>query len=572
MPVDVRQATFRTDRGSPRPPTGIGSVTGQAGSPPSSDVPASRWQAAVNAWSAALGERAVTVAAEVLDRYGRTTGTQAHRPVAVLHPETTSQVQQILAIAADHEIPVYPISKGKNWGYGDAAPVGPGQAVVDFGRMNRIVEVNAELGYAVVEPGVTQGQLYRHLTENKLPLWMDVSGAGGDASVVGNTLERGFGHTRYGDHFLTTCGMEVVLADGTVLNTGFGHYANAKAARTYRYGVGPFLDGIFSQSNYGIVTQMGVWLMPEPEEFCAFFLTGRRDEDLAGIVDRLSALRRQGLLQSTVHVGNDLRALSGRMRYPWERAGGRTPLPAELRQQLRRESNMGAWNACGAIAGTRETVAAMRKVVRRALGEYSPRFLTDRTLRSAESLSRLLGWSGFGRRLATQIEVVKPVYGLMKGVPTNEPLRGAAWRVRGPAPGAPADPLDCHAGLFWLAPTLPATGAAARDVMGLMEPIYAKHGFETLVTFTLISERALCCVTNVSFDRREVDESARAEACYEELTDRMIAAGYLPYRCGPGTMPKLVRGSSGFWDVAGRLKRALDPKGIISPGRYVPAA
>jgi 4-cresol dehydrogenase (hydroxylating) flavoprotein subunit len=534
--------------------------------------PSAPFDAALRAWAAALGERSVSVADDLLARYGRTTGVRGRRPRAVLFPDSTGQVQRALEIANQFGIPVYPISKGKNWGYGDAGPTGDGQVVIDLGRMNRIVEVNPELAYAVIEPGVTQGQLYRHLSEQKLPLWMDASGAGLEASIIGNTLERGFGHTRYGDHFLTTCGMEVVLADGRILNTGFGHYPQARAHRAYRYGIGPFLDGIFSQSNFGVVTRMGVWLMPAPEDFCVFYASAASDGDLPGMVDALAALRRQGIVQSTVHVANDLRVISGRMRYPWERAGGRTPLPDALRDELRRECDLGAWNTGGAIYGTRETVAAARKVIRRALRAYRLRFLTDRTLNTAERVRRLLGRVGLGASLGERIELVKPLYGLMKGIPTNEPLRGAAWRVRGPLPAEPADPLDCNAGLIWTAPTLPATGAAAREVMSLMAPLYEKYGFEALATFTLITERAMCCVSNVSFDRREADEAARAKACHDELTDLLIGRGYLPYRCGPDTMRKLARGSSGFWDVASQLKQALDPKGIISPGRYEPAA
>lgn len=490
--------------------------------------------------------------------------------MAVLRPESSEQVREVLRIASAHSIAVYPISKGRNWGYGDASPLADNQVVLDLGRMNRILEVNTELAYAVIEPGVTQGQLYRYLTENKTRLWMDATGAGEDTSLVGNALDRGFGHTRYGDRILNTCGMEIILSDGRVLNTGFGHYSNAQAAHVNRYGIGPMLDGLFTQSNFGVVTRMGLWLMPEPEDFAAFFVSAPLESDLSELIDRLAPLRRQGLLQSAVHVANDLRTLSGRMRYPWDRAGGRTPLPEELRAQLRRECAVGAWNACGSISGTRETVAAIRKAVRRVLRGYRVTVLNDRGFRLAHSALGVLNRLGFAKEIGERLEIVKPLYGLLKGIPSNEPLRGAAWRVRGSTGDEPTDPLDCHAGLMWIAPALPATGAAATSLMRLIEPVYRSYQFDTLATFTMTNERALCCVTNIAFDRREVDDVARARSCYGELIELLMSHGYVPYRCGPETMPKLLRGSAGFWDVVADLKQALDPNGIIAPGRYQP--
>ena len=78
---------------------------------------------------------------------------------------------------------------------------------------------------------------------------------------------------------------QVELADGRILDTGLCHYEQASARRVYAYGVGPSVDGLFAQSNLGIVTQIGVWLMPRPQAFCAFFIRAPGDRDLETLGD-----------------------------------------------------------------------------------------------------------------------------------------------------------------------------------------------------------------------------------------------------------------------------------------------
>jgi hypothetical protein len=119
--------------------------------------------AACQAWQALLGADAVLRAADVLQRYGRTTLPQAPAPVAILCPTDPAQVLPILKVAATRRIPLYPISRGKDWGWGNACPTTPGQVILDLSALDRILEINEELGYAVIQPGVTQGQLVDEL-------------------------------------------------------------------------------------------------------------------------------------------------------------------------------------------------------------------------------------------------------------------------------------------------------------------------------------------------------------------------------------------------------------------------
>ena len=135
---------------------------------------------------------------------------------AIVRPGNREEVQQVLRIANEWRIPVYPVSGGCNWGYGSRVPSANGCVLMDLGRMNRILDFSEDLAYITVEPGVTQQQVFAFLQERQSGLWMDATGASPHSSLVGNTVERGFGHTPYGDHFSHVCGMEVVLPNGEV--------------------------------------------------------------------------------------------------------------------------------------------------------------------------------------------------------------------------------------------------------------------------------------------------------------------------------------------------------------------
>lgn len=136
---------------------------------------------------------------------------------AVLCPESVPHVQDIMRLANEMDIPVWPFSIGRKFdspftcrcnsnadmsstGYGGAAPRVPGSVAIDLGRkMNKILEVNVDDAFALVEPGVTFFDLHDYLVKNNLRdrVWLDVPDVGG-GSIIGNAVERGVGYTPYG--------------------------------------------------------------------------------------------------------------------------------------------------------------------------------------------------------------------------------------------------------------------------------------------------------------------------------------------------------------------------------------
>jgi 4-cresol dehydrogenase (hydroxylating) len=211
---------------------------------------------------------------------------KAHAAVA---PASVEQVQQIVKAANASGVPLWPVSRGKNFAYGGAAPVLSGSVVLDMSRMNRILEVNEKFGYALVEPGVSYFDLYNYIQAHGFKLWLDVPDPGW-GSVMGNALDHGVGYTPYGDHFMMQCGMEVVLANGEIVRTGMGAMPGNNTWQLFKYGFGPYVDGIFSQSNFGIVTKMGLWLMPLPETFFTGTVTVPRYGDFDALVKEVSYL------------------------------------------------------------------------------------------------------------------------------------------------------------------------------------------------------------------------------------------------------------------------------------------
>ncbi|MEO8369706.1 MAG: FAD-binding oxidoreductase [Candidatus Solibacter sp.] len=519
-------------------------------------------------WADAVGAEHVVTDRASLNAVETGTFQSGYGVPAIVRPGSRQEVQECMRIANLHGMPVYPVSSGKNWGYGSRMPASDNCVLLDLSRMNRIVDFDEALGYVTVEPGVTQAQLQGFLAERGSKLWMDSTGASPDCSLIGNTMERGFGHTPYGDHFAHTCGLEVVLPEGGVIETGFARYQGSKAAPAYRWGVGPVLDGLFSQSNLGVVTRMTVWLMPAPEYFQAYYFRCEREEDLEGIIDALRPLRMNGTIRSASHIANDYKVIAALQQYPWERMKGQTPLGAEVTRELRRELKIGAWNGSGALYGTRAQVKEARRLIRQALAGKATRleFLDDRKLRLATLFAKPYEWIS-GWKLEKTLAVLKPVYGLMKGIPTDHPLFSTYWRKRTPPPPA-MDPDRDGCGLLWCSPVAPARGSDARAVAALAGRVTLSHGFEPAISITMITERALACIISLSYDRALPGEDERAMTCYHDLLKQFAAEGYHPYRLSVGAMHAMQDGTE-YQRVLDTLRSALDPQGVLAPGRYV---
>ncbi|WP_222868176.1 FAD-dependent oxidoreductase [Saccharophagus sp. K07] len=304
---------------------------------------------AVGKFRELLGEENVLLKNEQIAPYMKVMMPKAEAefaPSAVISATTVEQVQEIVRVCNEFKIPIWTVSTGNNFGYGTAAPHHAGQVILDLKRMNKIIEVDPDLCTALIEPGVTYQQLVDYLKEKGYKLWVDPPAPSAIVGPVGNTLDRGVGYTPYAEHFMVQCGMEVVLANGTVLRTGMGGVAGSNTWQVFKWGYGPYLDGIFTQSNYGIVTKMGLWLMPEPPVYKPFCIKFKNDDDVGELVDAFRPLSINNIIPNGVVLAGTLYEASATIRrsdYTTEKGA----TSKAIIQKIRDEHKIGAWNMYG---------------------------------------------------------------------------------------------------------------------------------------------------------------------------------------------------------------------------------
>ena len=520
-----------------------------------------------------IGTENVLSQSDAEARFGAcTTGVQRTIPGA-LRPGSREDVAAVVQASRDSEVPLYPISSGNNWGYGSANPALDGCVIVDLSRMNRIVSIDARNGVAVLEPGVTQQQLRAYLDANNLRFLCPVTGAGPSCSLVGNALERGYGITPHADHFLSIMSLQAVLPDGRLYSPPLAAAGCDDADKAFKWGIGPFLDGLFSQGAFGIVTQMTIALAPIPERVEAFFFGVEREEDLGeAVVAVQSTLKELGGVLGSINLMNARRVLSMMGPYPADHLDENGIVDAQHLAELAKRSQVKSWMGAGAMYGNAHVVRAAKKVIRQKLKGTASRlmFFTPESVARFAAASHWVPFD-FGRSLQNLFGTLSKSLQLLAGAPSEIALPLAYWVAgKPPLEAAAMNPAHDGCGLIWYAPLVPMNPETVIAYKQMVTRVCAAHGIEPLITLTSVSDRCFDSTVPLLFDPAVAGQQDRANRCFAALLDEGRKLGCTPYRAPIADMGRFIQLDAPYWQVVGLLKQALDPLNLISPGRYAP--
>lgn len=447
------------------------------------------------------------------------------------HPRDEAELRDLIVECSQASVAVNVISAGKNWGYGSYLPARNDVGLIDLSSWREIGPLDRATMSVRIQPGVTQGDLHRWLQEHAPDFAFNNTGAGTQTSVLGCALERGIGYTGPLDQ--SVFGLEIMLADGSTLKPDARWF---HAARDHT--VGPAHERLFFQSNYGIVTACRVRLRPRQELEQAVVITGT----LTHLLTVLRESYATGILTLPTHIGEPGR--TGRLAASrLADVRGRAVSAEEVHAVFPDSTDHVALSA---MHGRRRILQASWRELKRLLpaGVVARKFDAAGAAR-LERFARLIGLRNQADRLASYL----PLFGLVWGVPSDTGLQALAL---------PPGNFD---------PDRAAEGAIYGNGVGSLDPADAARMVEIIrrtwpeAACTYIVVNAYCLITVFTLHIAPGQEAAAKQA-ERLIAERLLAAGYPPYRLGidlDGPPSNRIHQA---------LKGALDPRGIIAPGRY----
>ncbi|HID18919.1 TPA: FAD-binding oxidoreductase [Candidatus Bathyarchaeota archaeon] len=429
-------------------------------------------------------------------------------PDYIVMPRTVEEIQRILRLANRERIPVIPYVSGTNIG-GLCVPE-EGGIILDFKRMNNIIEINDEVHYAVIEPGVTHAQFSAALKEKGFEFGWGVHPA--SSSVLAMAINHGIGHLngRFGINSQFISSMEVVLPTGEVAKIGSCAYSSSWHSL---YPL-PMLSGLFIGwlGTTGVVTKLGVWIAKIRPYKDVLTIAAENAEDITKYM----------VTWRDYELCDEVTAVS------WWLA--QIPIPYPYREKPK---DAPEWFSYTVISGwSEEELEYKRKIWRETVAKLKGKGL------------KLVDFEYPPEAKRGRTELPSRIVGSTKNYSRS-----------------------CGGGLAW-----PGTFTPSKYwplIYGRWKEIYVKYGLSPAVRFTDYRGAHYGMLRAMTpFDKRDPAAVERVRKAMTECIDAGLPYGLIPYKPPVEYWNVMnAKADPGWISLICRVKDMLDPNHIMNPGK-----
>lgn len=480
----------------------------------------------------------------------------------IVYPTSVTEVRQTIDYCNEHKLSFYPVSSGNNWGYGSSFPTNEQTPIImNLSRMPAVIEFDGDEGLLTFGPGLTQQKLYDFLQAKDHSFMVPVTGAGPNANIMGNALERGFGITPIHDHVESVLSVKAVLPDGSNYESSFAQLGLKTLNKCYKGGVGPNFDYIFFQSNFGVVYEMTIKLEKIPQSIMMFNIQVDQS-DLSNCLEQFKALKETyKSFLSGVNFMNSRRMLGMQTNYLKNEKGF---IDAKKIKELQKEHKLKDWTVIGAIYGPKDICSSIKRAIKKGLNGIgaNKKFLTSNSI--------LFSMPRIGNMLLnkTQYNLLKEAFLILKGKPSLLPLNLIYTRKNVADNKKTYNPIEENIGLIWFAPVIPFKVELMKNYNRFLVKEFQNYLMEPILTFTLQSDNVVAITMPILFDKTNKEEVENAHKLYQTLLKESPNYEAYPYRIPSVFQNDYLTALNNENSLSFKLKKQIDPNNILAPNRY----
>lgn len=456
----------------------------------------------------------------ILVGYGSSRQMPAYKkPSLVILPESREDTVEILKVANRDRIPVTVLSGGVMGGM-DLVPA-EGGIVIDFRNMNKVVEINTGSGYAVIEAGVSYADFTAAL--NKKGFRCHIPTAPGGSSALGIALVKPNGSlaTKQLDPVIN---LEVILADGTVVQTGSWAYPFGEPYS--RYVTYPDVAGLFcyAKGTLGVVTKAALRIYPINEAHRINLTAFDNFESSAKFVQDVTINN----LSEHCIIWNWQFLKTYDITVPVK---GQPYIPPEIKSDPRKAPEGMPYNIVTTfLAGYEEIVTAAESVCARIAKKYSGRIISEKELEEKNPGS-IRAWKQFYTEYHQPKMEHNKKYGLG---------RGPMWIVQTRIDDAIEVEKMTVEGI---------SNTGTRPVCYYVQPF----DFGRAMLFRIF--------TYIDPDNKQL--LGNVAETYKKLLDTAMEK----YKVTASSPPLPINRLGGYYSLIKKIKKALDPNNILNPNQ-----
>lgn len=449
-------------------------------------------------------------------------------------PANPLELKSCLSEFKVRKVSYHVISQGHNWGYGDRNSKQNCQVTLSLAKMNQILEFSEDLGTVLIEPGVTQQQLAQYLAAKSEKWVLDCTGADSGASVVGNFLERGFGHTSFGDHENHGKIEEAISPDGHIFKPHFSMFAQGHTRGLYQHDLGLNIEKLFYQTNFVIVTKYRVHLKRKAARPELAVILGKSEMDIFHLIHKSAELKQQSIINSIPHCANldRLSKISGK----------------KTQQRFSAVLTMD-------ISGEADLVNLRKSNIRKAFCGYQILFINANRLAFFEWVSKYF----LSKEIKENIQNLKQLFSLIQGIPSDYFVQNSLR----------TQDAKAQAKTIWISPLFTIQEQNFLQLKSIMETKFKKYGFDLPMTVSLISDRVAIVVADITIVSNFNEQSEKARECYQETLKELYEQGFPVYRMGYSSSQFLEKADPFVQEIHQRIKSLFDSDNLLSPGRWI---